>query len=395
MNISIIEGRLKKFDLQTKQQEKHALREIAQEIALSGLARTDFFKHVAFIGGSCLRIVHGLKRFSEDLDFWTLEPSPNFEWKHYLQAVQEEFRAYAFHMNIEDQESDSTRKRAFLKQESIKKILILTHARKFTDEETLKIKFEIDTHPPSGSGYEPKNLEFPYPFAFTSLDQPSLFASKILALFDQEKEKGRHWFDFLWYISQKWPVNYQLLGHGTKQDVNLTWLQRELTHLIQSRNWSVLKADIKPFITPEEQEIVDLWNSQFFLGNLEALVEYLQPKPISIANLIADVKGKQLFELVKQAIENGAPINDDTRNGHRPLQMSLAKGYDDIAKLLIDHGADPNFRDRSGLTPLQTAVNHGHFELARLLIDKGAIFNRNAPNLAFDYQKLYQFTLGK
>lgn len=385
MNISIIESRLKKFDLRTKQQEKHALREIAQEIALGGLARTDFFKHVAFIGGSCLRIAHGLKRFSEDLDFWTLKPSPNFEWKHYLQVVEEEFRAYAFHMNIVDQESVSTRKRALLKQDEIKKVLILTHARKYTDNETLQIKFEIDTHPPLSADYESKNLEFPYPFAFTTLDQPSLFASKILALFDLKKEKGRHWFDFLWYISQKWPINYQLLR------LNLPQLQSELTELIQSRNWPALKADIKPFITPEEQEIVDLWSPQFFLGHLEALVEYLQPKPVSIANLIADVKGKQLFEQIVQALGSGASVNDDTRNGHRPLQMALTKGYNEIAKLLIEKGADVNYRDRSGLTPLQTAVNHGHFELARVLIKKGAIFNRNGQNLAFDQQKLKEF----
>ncbi len=391
MNISIIQDRLKKFDLRTKQQEKHALREIAHEIALSGLARTDFFKHVAFIGGSCLRIAHGLKRFSEDLDFWTLKHSPNFEWKQYLHVVEEEFRAYAFHMSVEDQESVSSRKRALLKQTSIKKVLTLTHARKFADDETLRIKFEIDTVPPLGSEYESKHLEFPYPFSFTTLDQPSLFASKILALFDLEKEKGRHWFDFIWYISQKWPVNFQLLSQARKEEVTVNRLQSELTELIQSRKWADLKADIKPFITPEEQETVDLWNPQFFLGHLEALVEYLQPKPVSIANLIAELKGKHLFEQVVQALGSGVSVNDDTRNGHRPLQMALAKGYNEIAKLLIEHGADPNFRDRSGLTPLQTAVNHGHFELARLLIKKGAIFNRDAPNLAFDYQKLYQF----
>jgi hypothetical protein len=393
MNISIIESRLKKFGSSTKQQEKHALREIAQEIALSGLARTDFFKHVAFIGGSCLRIVYGLKRFSEDLDFWTINPIPDFEWEHYLRVVEEEFRAYAFHMSIQDQESVSSRKRALLKQAEIKKLLILTHARKFTQDETLQIKFEIDTNPPLGSGVELKNLDFPYPFAFTTLDQQSLFSSKILALFDQKKEKGRHWFDFLWYISQKWPVNYQLLSQARMHEVDLALLQSELAELIQSRNWSALKADIKPFITPEEQETVDLWSPQFFLGHLEALVEYLQPKSISLANLIAEMKGKQLYKQIEQAIVSGAQVNDDTRGGHRPLQMALAKGYSDVAELLIEQGADPNFRDRSGLTPLQTAVNHGHFDLARLLIQKGAIFDRNAPNLAFDQHQLYRFLM--
>ena len=73
--------------------------------------------------------------------------------------------------------------------------------------------------------------------------------------------------------------------------------------------------------------------------------------------------------------------------------MALTKGYEEVAELLIEWGADPNYRDRSGLTPLQAAVNHGHFKLAHLLIEKGAAFNPQAPNLAFDQQKLYAFKM--
>jgi ankyrin repeat protein len=121
----------------------------------------------------------------------------------------------------------------------------------------------------------------------------------------------------------------------------------------------------------------------------------MQPKQISIASLIANEKGKCLLELVKEALASGAQVNDDTRNGHRPLQMALIKGHIEIARLLIEQGADPNYRDRSGLTPLQAAINHGHFELAKLLIKEGAAFDPHAPNLAFDYQKLYLFIQGR
>jgi hypothetical protein len=396
MNLKLIEDRFIKYSLKTKQDEKNALKEITQEIALSALARTDFFKHAAFIGGSCLRIAHGLPRFSEDLDFWTLRPSPDFKWEYYLKVVEEEFRAFGFHMRIEDRgQADAKIKRAFLKQDSIGKVLILSHARNYTENEILLIKFEIDTHPPAGSEYESRNLDFPYPFVFTSLDKPSLFASKIAALFDRNKEKGRHWFDFLWYIVHKWSINYTLLGHALKQEVSLPWLQQVLAEIIRSSNWADLRDDVRKFISLEEQESLDLWGPQFFLGHLEALIEYMQPKQISIASLIANEKGKCLLELVKEALASGAQVNDDTRNGHRPLQMALIKGHIEIARLLIEQGADPNYRDRSGLTPLQAAINHGHFELAKLLIKEGAAFDPHAPNLAFDYQKLYLFIQGR
>ena len=408
MGIKIIEDKLKKYNSSTKQQEKSALREIAQEIALSALARTDFFKHAAFIGGSCLRIVYDLRRFSEDLDFWTLEPTPNFLWRPYLQIVADEFKAYAFDMIIEDRERpDAKIKRATLKKgsDSIEKILILSDARKYTDTEKLKIKFEIHTHPPAGGGFEPKNINFPYPFSITTLDRPSLFASKVAALFDQPKEvKGRHWYDFIWYIFNKWPINYQVLANAYNSienvpkvdpsQVSLSWLQNALVELIQSIEWGPKRDDVRNFISLDEQETLDLWGKQFFLGHVEALGEYLKPTPVSLGSVIADNKGAHLIKMVKEALASGADVNDDSRNGHRPLQLALSKGYNEIAKLLIEHGADPHYRDRSGLTPLQAAVNHGHFELARLLIKKGAAFNPNAPNLAFNYQRLYQFITG-
>ncbi len=406
MGIKIIEDKLKIYNARTKQEEKNALREISQEIALSALARTDFFKHAAFIGGSCLRIVYGLQRYSEDLDFWTLEPAPNFLWKPYLQVVADEFKAYAFDMKIEDRQQPQAKiKRAALKKDSIEKVLILSDARKYTENEKLQIKFEIHTHPPAGGKFEPKNIDFPYPFSITSLDKSSLFASKIAALFDRTREvKGRHWYNFIWYIYNKYPINYQLLANAYNQlenvpkvdpkQMSFSWLQKELAELIQSVEWNDKRDDVRNFISLEEQETLDLWNPPFFLGHLEALGEYQKPIPISLGSLIVEKKGAHLIRMVEEALASGANVDDDSRNGHRPLQLALSKGYREVAKLLIEHGADPNHRDRSGLTPLQVAVNHGQFEIAKLLIKKGAIFNRKAPNLAFDQTKLYQFLMG-
>lgn len=394
MDIKIIEDKLKSYRTSTKQQEKNALREIAQEIALCGLARTSFFKHASFIGGSCLRIVYGLQRFSEDLDFWTLQSDPDFVWQPYLQAVQEEFKAHAFDMLIEDRAKvDDKIKRAFLKKDSIGKLLVLSHARGFNDNEKLTIKFEIDTHPPSGFHFESKNREFPSVFPITVLDKSSLFASKIAALFDEEKEqKGRHWYDFAWYVFHKWPLNFNLLENCLKppQEMTLLVLQQELAKIIVSIDWESVKKDVRQFLSAEEQETLNLWNNQYFLGYVDGL-DYLQPAPISLGALIAEGKGKKLIERVKEALAAGASVNDDSRNGHRPLQLALSNGHKEVARLLIEYGADVNYRDRSGQTPFQAAINNEQFENANLLLQKGANFNPHAANLGFVYERLYKF----
>lgn len=102
-----------------------------------------------------------------------------------------------------------------------------------------------------------------------------------------------------------------------------------------------------------------------------------------------------MLEKVKEAIASGANVNDDSRNGHRPLQIALAKGHTQVAYLLIERGADLRWRDRSGKTPLQMAINHGQFQIAELIIKRGVPFNRNNINLEYDYVKHTQFITGR
>lgn len=65
----MLEQMLARYELTTGGQQLQALREVMQEIALSGLYRGVFFDRAAFYGGTCLRIFYQLPRFSEDLDF--------------------------------------------------------------------------------------------------------------------------------------------------------------------------------------------------------------------------------------------------------------------------------------------------------------------------------------
>ncbi|MFA7019139.1 MAG: nucleotidyl transferase AbiEii/AbiGii toxin family protein, partial [Sphaerochaetaceae bacterium] len=66
------------------------------------MGRTDFFNHAAFQGGTCLRIFHGLNRFSEDLDFTLLEPNPEFAWQEYLEQVISDVASFGYEMEVSD-----------------------------------------------------------------------------------------------------------------------------------------------------------------------------------------------------------------------------------------------------------------------------------------------------
>lgn len=120
---------------------------------------------------------------------------------------------------------------------------------------------------------------------------------------------------------------------------------------------------------------------------------------ISLGALIADrmklgLTGAKLLEKVKEAIEAGADVNDDSRNRHRPLQLAIRDGQTEVARYLIENGADVNHQDMSWQDPIHAAINYGQFEIAKLLIKHGAHFNHTIPDLGYVYHQWCAFRYG-
>ena len=91
--MTIYDQMLAAYPQQNDQQIHNARIEVAQQIVLAGLARSDFFSKAAFYGGTCLRIFHGLQRFSEDMDFSLLQTDSSFSWEAYFPVIEQEFQA--------------------------------------------------------------------------------------------------------------------------------------------------------------------------------------------------------------------------------------------------------------------------------------------------------------
>lgn len=281
MTFTIIQERLKNYASRSKQEEFNALKEIYQEIALAGLARSDFFKIAAFQGGTALRIIHQLKRFSEDLDFILLQSNELFRWQSYLKAVELEFESFGVALKTKDRvDVKGAIKTAFLKEDSFARILELTYDRLPSDEQKVTIKLEIDTIPPEGSNFENTFLTYPYPFSILTQDLPSLFASKCHALLCRKYEKGRDWFDFLWYLSKNVPVNFLLLKNALYQSgpykdqhisYNKKWLHEEFEKKISKLNWKMAKYDVENFLRSEERKFVENWSKEFFQKQIEKI----------------------------------------------------------------------------------------------------------------------------
>jgi predicted nucleotidyltransferase component of viral defense system len=203
-----IQQMMARYACKTQDDHINALREILQQIALLGLWRGKFFEHAAFYGGTALRVLYGLDRYSEDLDFSLLKPSKTFSLDTYGQTLRREIASFGFEVSFEVRQktADSAIESAFLKANTAEQLIVIhaTHTA-LHRHQTLKIKLEIDTDPPAGFETESRTVLLPTPFAVRVYRRPDLFAGKMHAILCrkwQSRVKGRDWYDLVWYISR-------------------------------------------------------------------------------------------------------------------------------------------------------------------------------------------------
>ncbi|MGQ0800247.1 MAG: nucleotidyl transferase AbiEii/AbiGii toxin family protein [Pseudomarimonas sp.] len=278
--IEIIRQRLLRYRAGNALEETRALKEILQEVALYALWRAHFFEVAAFQGGTSLRILHQLPRFSEDLDFILKSPDASFDWARYLRPLTEVLDEFGMKCEVLDKSRmDRAVRMALLKDDSIGQQLDLSFVHGPTDR-SLRIKLEIDVNPPAGSGFAHSYLDFPLDFEVTHQDLPSNFALKIHALLCRRFLKGRDWFDFGWYVAQGIHPNLALLQaaliqqgpwQGRSITVDTGWLQVALLERIAAIDWQAAAEDVRRFLDATQQNSLRLWSAGFMSAKVERL----------------------------------------------------------------------------------------------------------------------------
>ena len=280
--IDIIKAKISQYNASNEIELENATKEIMQEIALYALWRADFFDIALFQGGTSLRILHDLPRFSEDLDFILRYPNPEFDWSPYLKTLTKVFAEFGLRLDaLPKEKMENSIRQAIIKDNSIANQLDLTFGDKGRSK-TIRIKLEIDTNPPEHSGEATTFLDFPADYEVRHQDLSSNFALKIHALLCRGYLKGRDWYDFSWYVARGTIPNFQhlqaaLIQQGpwagqSDQVVDIDWLDKQLSNSIERIEWPKAIEDVKRFIRPEDIKSVNLWSEQFFLAKLKKLV---------------------------------------------------------------------------------------------------------------------------
>ena len=293
----ILRELIKPYSCKTLDDEIHALQEIIQEIVLLGLWRAKFYEKAAFYGGTALRILYGLKRFSEDVDFTLLASNKDFKITPYENAILKELEAFGFEAEIDRKPKEGQIETAFIKANTLIHLMKIESPFLAHKHQLIKVKIEIDKDPPLNFEVEVKQHFKPIPFSIKTVALPDLFAGKLHACLCRSERlniKGRDWFDFLWYISNNIPVHLQHLQSRMQQsgqweqkgELQIDGLKSLLRTKVKALDIKSAREDVAPFI--ENPTDLEAWSTDLFLAAIEK---------IHARKNILDLKGKVKIDL--------------------------------------------------------------------------------------------------
>ena len=284
---NIIEIMISKYNPKNNEERENAIKEVIQEITLAGLSRAGFFAKAAFYGGTCLRIFHGLNRFSEDLDFALINKDPNFQLDDYFPLLKKEFESFGLDISIElkKKNEDSNVQSAFVKSNTLMLMLSFfpknEEVKNIVSNQKIKIKFEIDTNNPTGGNTEYKYRMLPSPYEVLVFDESTLFSGKIHAILCREYKhhvKGRDYYDYLFYIGKGCKINLlylenKLKNSNDKIDINETLTLEKVKELLRDKfentDFESAKEDVVNFIYDKEN--LSCWKKELFISTLDSL----------------------------------------------------------------------------------------------------------------------------
>jgi predicted nucleotidyltransferase component of viral defense system len=241
-------------DLADPARKLNILREYIQVETLRSLHESEAFVNLTFVGGTAIRFVFDLPRFSEDLDF-SMEKADGYKPELWMKKLKNDLMLAGFDTSMKWNDRTAVHK-AWIKVEGLLHEAGLAAMK----DQKLSIKLEIDTNPPAGAQSQRDLITRHAMLSINHYDLHSLMAGKVHALITREYAKGRDWYDLLWYRGRRPPVepNLELLQNAMDQTrgegvFNAVQWKHHLMDTVGELDFSALAADVRPFLEHQEE----------------------------------------------------------------------------------------------------------------------------------------------
>ena len=253
---------------QSPEKKYSVLREELQLIILSIISSRGYFKNISFLGGTALRIIYQIQRYSEDLDF-SLYKRNSYDFEEMITTIIRELNLRNLKTDVKLKRSVGAVRSCFLRFTNLLFELGLSPLK----GQKISIKLEVDENPPIGFNTELTLIPRNQNFTMSNFDKPSLYAGKLNAILSREYTKGRDFFDLLWFLGERSEINLEFLNNGIKQQLNQdlklnkTTLKKILLEKIEESNFTEVKEDLRPFIF--DKNSLDFYTKDFFLSHVD------------------------------------------------------------------------------------------------------------------------------
>jgi predicted nucleotidyltransferase component of viral defense system len=252
------------------QEEKlNRAREFLQMTALKIMYDKGWFQNLAFVGGTALRVLYDIKRFSEDLNFSLLKKE-GYDFPKLTEHLSKEFQLNGFSVDV-SKEKAKTVNSVFLRFGGLFKEMGISAPK----DQKIAVKIEVDSHPPQGGRFQTTLISKTHLFSVTHYDLPSLYATKLCACFYRKYQKGRDFYDFIWYLGRRIKPDYDFLNNaivqvtGENLALNDANIKNFLLEKIKTIDLKQAAHDVERFL--EDKNDLKLFDAKLFDDSIESV----------------------------------------------------------------------------------------------------------------------------
>lgn len=253
------------------------LREELQYLILHALYTKAVYP-IYFMGGTLLRLSYGINRFSEDIDLALDVPNPHFDADRFYEDTVCVFEEKTTGFNVTGKLN---------KNRNVVKIM-LSFAKILFDlnispleTQTIKIKIELDTNPPSQATFDKKTYRsMAGDYMIGTHDLSTTFAGKLSAVLMREYQKGRDFYDLQWYLSHspRLSMNLPYLNANFAQQKQPAFSDERtalsaVEEKVKNLDIALLRKDLERFIIMDAKSF-EQWTARYISNTLELLENY-------------------------------------------------------------------------------------------------------------------------
>lgn len=242
------------------------LREALQLLCLKIMHDKGYFSKVAFVGGTALRIIYDMRRFSEDLDFSVIDKK-DYNFSELISTLEGEFKLSGLELETKTKVTKTVQD-SMLKFPKLLKLMELSKL----EGQKLSIRIEVDSNPPSGWQLQNTVVTKIYVLNITHFALSSLYATKLHACFFRKYVKGRDFYDLVWYLGKKIEPNYELLNNAARQTEGkaLGLDESNIKDFLEERlakiDFNLVKKDVERFL--EDKNELELLKTSVIVKNI-------------------------------------------------------------------------------------------------------------------------------